>query len=104
MKRIELACVQLGTTEQEKPTESVPVQQRGSGVVLLPTRLKAAPDLVQGAGPAAQFAWEEFIFGKIRNQHTRKAYECAIRQFLRHCESLGRELADKFLPKTLAAT
>jgi site-specific recombinase XerD len=50
------------------------------------------PLLVNSGGSAACFAWEEFIFGKIRNWHTRAAYERAIRQFLRHCETLGREL------------
>ncbi len=50
------------------------------------------PALVAGGGAAARFAWEELIYGTIRNPHTRKAYEYAIRQFLRHCESLGREL------------
>ena len=50
------------------------------------------PTLVSEAGAAAQFAWEEFIFGKIRNPHTRAAYERAIRRFLDHCEAIGKEL------------
>ena len=44
------------------------------------------------AGAAAQFAWEEFIFGKLRNPYTRAAYERAIRQFLKYCEQLGKDL------------
>jgi site-specific recombinase XerD len=52
------------------------------------------PALVVSGGSAAQFAWEEFIYGKIRNPHTRAAYERAIRQFLTHCELLGKELAN----------
>ena len=50
------------------------------------------PALVREGGSAATFAWEEFIYGRIRNPNTRKAYERAIRQFLAHCEQLGREL------------
>lgn len=50
------------------------------------------PVLLQRQGPAAQFAWEEFIFAKIRNPHTRLAYERAVKQFMKHCEGLGREL------------
>lgn len=50
------------------------------------------PSLVVRSGAAAQFAWEEFIFGKIRNPHTRAAYERAIHQFLNHCEGLKKEL------------
>jgi integrase/recombinase XerD len=51
------------------------------------------PALVSMAGPAAQFAWEEFIYGTIRNLHTRRAYLFAIRQFLVHVLRLGRDLA-----------
>lgn len=50
------------------------------------------PTLIADAGAAAQFGWEEFIYAKIRNPHTRAAYERAIRQFLHHCEKLGRQL------------
>lgn len=55
-------------------------------------RDKSAPVLVEKAGPAAWFAWEEFIFGRIRNPHTRAAYERAIRRFLVYCEAHGKEL------------
>lgn len=50
------------------------------------------PALVASSGSAAQFAWEEFIYGKIRNPHTRAAYERAIRRFLDHCDSLNKQL------------
>lgn len=50
------------------------------------------PELIAQAGSAGQFAWEEFIYGKIRNPHTRAAYERAIRQFLTHCAALGKQL------------
>jgi len=55
-------------------------------------RDSSLPALVEKAGAAARFAWEEFIYGKIRNPHTRAAYERAIRQFLGHCGTLGKEL------------
>lgn len=54
-----------------------------------PANMKAADDLppiVADAGPAARFAWEEFLFAKIRNQHTRRAYGRAVRRFLGWCE------------------
>ncbi|QDV83712.1 tyrosine-type recombinase/integrase [Planctomycetes bacterium TBK1r] len=50
------------------------------------------PVLIENSGSAAQFAWEEFIYGKIRNPHTRAAYERAIRQFLSHCHALDKQL------------
>lgn len=53
----------------------------------------SAPALIKDAGSAARFAWEEFIYGKIRNPHTRASYERAIRKFLRHCALIDRELA-----------
>ena len=59
---------------------------------LLPMEMSGLPSLIQEAGPAAKFAWEEFIYGKIRNRHTRAAYERAIRQFLRHCDRQCKEL------------
>jgi site-specific recombinase XerD len=53
---------------------------------------KDLPALIAQSGPAAQFAWEEFIFGKIRNLHTRVAYERAIRKFLRHADNQQKQL------------
>ncbi len=50
------------------------------------------PVLIERSGSAARFAWEEFIYGTIRNTHTRVAYERAIRRFLDHCEKLGKGL------------
>ena len=55
-------------------------------------RDSSAPVLVEKSGSAAQFAWEEFIYGKIRNPHTRAAYERAIRRFLSHCDVLNKQL------------
>jgi site-specific recombinase XerD len=56
-------------------------------------RDSSVPTLVENAGSAARFAWEEFIYGKIRNPHTRAAYERAIRKFLSHCEVIGKKLS-----------
>jgi len=50
------------------------------------------PELIAQAGSSGQFAWEEFIYGKIRNPHTRAAYEGAIRRFLTHCAALNKQL------------
>jgi transposase len=50
------------------------------------------PALIERAGPAAVFAAEEFFRGKIRNPHTRAAYERAVRNFLAWCDSRGLEL------------
>ena len=58
-----------------------------------PLQNEVIPVLVAKAGSSARFAWEEFIYGKIRNPHTRRAYERAIRQFLQHCDTLNKELA-----------
>ncbi|MBX3412389.1 MAG: tyrosine-type recombinase/integrase [Pirellulales bacterium] len=50
------------------------------------------PAIVSGAGRAAEFAWEEFFRGEIRNLHTRKAYEHAVRRFLQWLTLRGVEL------------
>ncbi|MCA9147803.1 MAG: tyrosine-type recombinase/integrase [Planctomycetales bacterium] len=63
-------------------------------LAVAPVRSKhlAIPRLVEQAGAAANFAWEEFVFGRLRNPHTRAAYELAIRRFLGYCESVGKVL------------
>jgi site-specific recombinase XerD len=50
------------------------------------------PRLIAAAGPAAQFAWEEFFVGKIRNAYTRRAYLHAMRSFLKWIEARQIEL------------
>lgn len=70
----------------------VPVPSGGEIAVTNGTQNHTLPALICEGG-AAQFAWEEFIFGKIRNRNTRAAYERAVRQFLKHCEVLRKELS-----------
>ena len=43
------------------------------------------PALVEQAGGAARFAWEEFVYGRLRNPGTRRAYLFAVRRFLGWC-------------------
>lgn len=54
--------------------------------------LPALPALVTAAGAGAIFAAEEFFFGKLRNPHTRRAYQTAVGQFLAWCSRQGVEL------------
>jgi integrase/recombinase XerD len=42
--------------------------------------------LVERAGGAARFAWEDFFFAEHHNPRTRRAYESAVRRFLAWCE------------------
>ncbi len=39
------------------------------------------PALIRDSGKAAHFAYQEFFYGKLRNLHTRVAYERAVRVF-----------------------
>jgi hypothetical protein len=50
------------------------------------------PALVEQAGPAARFAFEEFFYGRIRNPYTRRAYLHAVRKFSAWCSLRGLEL------------
>jgi integrase/recombinase XerD len=43
---------------------------------------QSLPELVERAGGAARFAWEEFFQGEIANTHTRKNYIHAVGKFL----------------------
>ncbi len=62
-------------------------------IIVVPDELADRPDaehpvpgLVASAGPSARFAWEEFVYGKIRNAHTRRNYKHAVVRFLAWCE------------------
>jgi len=59
---------------------------------LLPSGEVFAPELIQNAGDAAQFAWEEFYYGALRNAYTRRNYGQAAKQFLAWCHRRGLEL------------
>jgi hypothetical protein len=73
---------------QKDSSERLPVAVSG----LLAGRAQAVPMLIENAGPAARFAWEEFFYAVIRNPHTRRSYGRAIRQFVAWCECRPLEL------------
>lgn len=49
------------------------------------------PAIVAASRPA-KTAWRDFFSGRVANEHTRAAYDRAVRRFLAWCEDLGREL------------
>ena len=51
------------------------------------------PELVERAGGAARFAWDEFFYAEHHNPHTQKAYMAAVKRFLAWAEGQGVELA-----------
>lgn len=59
---------------------------------LLNAPLSSLPLLVERAGQAGRFAWDEFFFAEHHNPHTQKAYMAAVRRFLAWCEGQGAEL------------
>ena len=50
------------------------------------------PALVEQTGGGAKFAWEEFVYGELRNLGTRRTYCFAIRRFSDWCHRQGLEL------------
>jgi site-specific recombinase XerD len=52
----------------------------------------ALPSLVERAGGAARFAWDEYFYAEHHNPHTQKAYMREVRRFLDWCEEKGLEL------------
>jgi integrase/recombinase XerD len=71
------------STELVKASEvSVPATSGG----------QALPVLVERAGGAARFAWDEFFFAEHHNLHTQKAYMRAVKRFLAWAEGQGVEL------------
>ena len=59
---------------------------------ILPAIRDQTPLIVRLAGDSARFAWEEFFYGRIRSEHTRRAYLRAVRYFLSWCENQAIEL------------
>jgi site-specific recombinase XerD len=47
------------------------------------------PEIIHRSGSAATFAAQEFFFGTIRNEHTRRAYLHAVKLFLAWVEKHG---------------
>lgn len=70
-------------------TEIIPATPQA---VLIAKPDAALPVLVERAGGAARFAWDEFFFAEHHNPHTQKAYMAAVRRFLAWCEGQGVEL------------
>jgi hypothetical protein len=50
------------------------------------------PELVERAGAAARFAWDEFFYAEHHNPHTQQAYRRAVRRFQAWVEGEGVEL------------
>lgn len=52
----------------------------------------ALPAVVERAGVAARFAWDEFFYAQHHNPHTQRAYMAAVKKFLAWCDGRGQEL------------
>src|SRR6516162_10983074 len=50
------------------------------------------PVLVERAGGAARFAWEEYFYAEHHNRHTQRAYLRAVKAFLAWAEGQGVDL------------
>lgn len=79
-----LTCPALaGITEQEFLIENVPIRTTHAVAI---SGAFATPALVAAAGAAAKFSWEEFLYGRLRNPCTRRAYAFAVQRFLDYCQ------------------
>ena len=61
---------------------------------LVPATENRLPEIITRAGKSAIFAADEFFFGRIRNEHTRRAYFSAIKRFLASVEARRLELVE----------
>ena len=52
------------------------------------------PAVISAAGASSRYAYEEFIFGEIRNKNTRLAYNRAVTCFLTWLEDCGLSLVN----------
>lgn len=53
------------------------------------TSPESLPEIIHRAGANAVFAAQEFFFGTLRNEHTRRAYRQAVKRFLAWIEKHG---------------
>ena len=84
-----------GTPNSDRPArsgEELPALVVIEGGNTPARREKPLPALVVRAGRPAAQAWPDFFDGKVRNRHTRRAYERAVRHFLAWCVSEDLEL------------
>src|SRR5207244_5487199 len=65
-----------------------------AGAVVVGPQDSVLPALVERAGGAARFAWDEFFYAEHHNPHTQAAYKRAVKRFLAWVEGQGVELAD----------
>jgi site-specific recombinase XerD len=70
------------------PNELVRIEESGPPG----RRASELPALVVRSGAAAAQAWTDFFDGRVRNDHTCRAYVRAVRNFLDWCEPQGLEL------------
>lgn len=61
-------------------------------LVPVASRREVIPKIIQQAGPAGRFAWEEFFRGEVRNENTRRAYLDAVRRFMEWLDMRGTGL------------
>src|ERR1035437_10019811 len=79
-----------------KPTGRVPMSTEiipaNAQTVIVSKIETTLPVLVERAGAAGRFAWEEFFYAEHHNPHTQKAYMAAVKRFLAWVEGQGVEL------------
>jgi integrase/recombinase XerD len=66
---------------------------KASSIIPATGNAASLPELVERAGGAARFAWDEYFYAEHHNPHTQKAYMRAVRLFLGWAEGQGVELA-----------
>lgn len=66
------------------------------------SKATAFPTLVEEAGNNARFAWEEFLYGSISNENTRRAYGKAVGGLLDAADEAGLTLT-QISPKFIRA-
>jgi integrase len=70
-------------------TELIPIADRETNFVPASRKL---PELIERAGGAARFAWDEFFYAEHPNPHTQRAYQSVVRRFLGWARGQGVEL------------
>lgn len=75
-----------GKVGDPENNESVSVSARTDHSALELAK-KNVPQVIKDAGHPSAYAYEEFLFGQIRNPSTRRAHEAAVKRFLAWLET-----------------
>lgn len=89
MHRRKTTLVERTRMDENDRQSNLPSMPTSTAALVVVPAPAPVPRLVAEAGAGARFGWEEFLYGQLRNPHTRRSYRRAASRFLGWCEERG---------------